>query len=235
MRQKGLVGIFVLVLVLVVAVAGGAYYLGRVSTKSQVNGTTQVTPTTPAPDLYREPNGSAATANWNIYSNSKYGYSIKYPRDLTVWSAKNEHSTQVDLNPSSLKEADRIYIGYEPLIAEAGLPHKSIMVSVFNMEKKLDPFAYLKETNNSFIENNESCRVKSMESLGSKRSRSSNGIMAIGLYECDLSSPGFVATNSYIAIEITQNFYRTDGTQSDVENAEVLFDQILSTFKFTPQ
>ncbi|MBI4065139.1 hypothetical protein HY409_02120 [Candidatus Gottesmanbacteria bacterium] len=30
-------------------------------------------------DLYREPNGSAATADWEIYTNIENGYSLKYP------------------------------------------------------------------------------------------------------------------------------------------------------------
>lgn len=82
--QAGIVGIFVLVLVFVVAVAGGAYYLGRTTTKPQVTGTNQATPTTPTSDLYREPDGSAATANWKTYTDPYYGFVFSYPDVLRV-------------------------------------------------------------------------------------------------------------------------------------------------------
>lgn len=39
-------------------------------------------PVAKADDLYREPNGSAATANWKTYTNEKYQYSFKYPYSL---------------------------------------------------------------------------------------------------------------------------------------------------------
>lgn len=37
---------------------------------------------TPSPDLYREPTGSTATANWKTYTESNNMFSFKYPADL---------------------------------------------------------------------------------------------------------------------------------------------------------
>lgn len=103
MKQRGIIGIFVLILILVVAVAGGAYYLGRFSTKLQPQSTTpspdptaigristkpqptktqQSTQVTPSPE---------PIANWKTYANTEKNFSLQYPSD---WSVKifNESS-----------------------------------------------------------------------------------------------------------------------------------------------
>lgn len=83
MNQKGFAGIFVLVLALVIAVAGGAYYLGRVSTKPQLTKTqqpAQITQTIPSPTISPTPD---PTANWKTYINNEYKYSVLYPDFVT--------------------------------------------------------------------------------------------------------------------------------------------------------
>lgn len=71
-QNKGIVEVFVLVLILVVAIAGGAYYLGRFSTKLQPTKTQQPAQITPSPD---------PTANWKTYTSEDTTFSFKYPSD----------------------------------------------------------------------------------------------------------------------------------------------------------
>lgn len=81
-QNKGLVGIFILVLILAVAVAGGAYYLSRVTSKPQVTETNQATPATPSPSKASATEGDP-TANWKVYT-SNFGFSFKYPENEEV-------------------------------------------------------------------------------------------------------------------------------------------------------
>lgn len=70
-KSSGFVGILVLVVVLVMIVAAGAYYLGKQSGGAGLPSITTQSPTSsPASDL---------TANWKIYTNTKFRISVKYP------------------------------------------------------------------------------------------------------------------------------------------------------------
>lgn len=72
--QKGFAGIFVLIVV-VIAALGGAYYLG--TQKASLPGIKQST-VSPSPSPFDE------TANWKTYANEKFGYSIKYPSHILI-------------------------------------------------------------------------------------------------------------------------------------------------------
>lgn len=82
-NQKGQAGILILVgIVILIAVAGGIFYLGRI-TAPKPHTQTPVTTSSPQPfptptDASREPNGSAKTADWKTYIR-KNVFEIKYP------------------------------------------------------------------------------------------------------------------------------------------------------------
>lgn len=86
MTQKGQTLVYILVGVLIlVSVAGGAYYFGKSSTPKSSPApvvTSQTPQPTPDETVYTE---SDRSANWKTYTNIKYGYSIRYPDD---WSLK---------------------------------------------------------------------------------------------------------------------------------------------------
>lgn len=87
MMQKGQILIWIIVGVLVIAVAGGAYYLGR-STTPKPSATPNVISQTPQPTPTSSPVDE--TANWKTYTNDRFGYSIKYPN---IWKVYPEHFT----------------------------------------------------------------------------------------------------------------------------------------------
>ena len=98
-KEKGFAPIIILVGILViVAVVGGVYYLGvhrsyaPVSTPNpEVTSTLQpssVSQTTPTPDVTSTPN---PTANWQTYTDTQNGFSIKYPTDW--YTAKSTNSS----------------------------------------------------------------------------------------------------------------------------------------------
>lgn len=106
--QKGQVLIWIIVGVLVIAIAGGAYYLGKSwfleqqfaklkackqdtkvcsdgSTVSRINPNCEFAKC--SDEILQE-----KTANWNKYENQKFGLSFKYPQDYLVEESKYENN-----------------------------------------------------------------------------------------------------------------------------------------------
>jgi hypothetical protein len=85
-NQKGFTQI-ILILVIVVVAIGAAYYFGTLKNKS---GLVSVVPTpTPIVKATQTPSPAEAkaqegTANWKTYTNTKYGFSFKYPDGFQV-------------------------------------------------------------------------------------------------------------------------------------------------------
>lgn len=74
--QKGQAQVLILAgIVILLAVAGGIFYLGRITAPKLQNITTSPTP---------QPSPVDETANWKTYTNTKYGYSLKYPPETIL-------------------------------------------------------------------------------------------------------------------------------------------------------
>lgn len=69
--QKGQIFIFLLIGILIIAAAGGAYYLGR-STSPKSSPSPVITSPTPQPSPLDE------TTNWKTYTNDEFKFSFKY-------------------------------------------------------------------------------------------------------------------------------------------------------------
>lgn len=80
--QKGQILIWMVVGVLVIAIAGGIYYLGR-SNSTKQSATPTVVSQTPQPTPSPTPD---ETANWKIYTNTNgsVSYKIQYPDDWVI-------------------------------------------------------------------------------------------------------------------------------------------------------
>lgn len=82
--QKGQATVLILVGILVIAVvASGAFYLGR-QTTPKLSPTPVASQLSSPTDTSPVPTGTGETANWKTYTNDKNGFSLQYPRDLTV-------------------------------------------------------------------------------------------------------------------------------------------------------
>ena len=134
----------ILPLLVIGAVFGGWYIRGVSQTKTvneQITVSPTLSPPTPTPDLYTEATRSA-TADWKTYTNSKYGFSLKYP-------AKGEVR-----DPSCIAEAScPAHIGECGLDIEEMYDENPPGVSIDHLLSiTIDPFSgslakYLKEKN----------------------------------------------------------------------------------------
>lgn len=111
-NKKGFFPIILGVLVLLVIVGGGAYYLG-----TQNKSTKQSTINTPSPTISTQQNnvatspaysnGSVST-NWKTYKNTKYGYTVRYPPTIDITSSnpdgKVEQVKTLEMKPVSSDE-----------------------------------------------------------------------------------------------------------------------------------
>lgn len=96
MDQKGIAYLYILLGALVlVLVAGGAYYIGTRNVQPQqainIPAVSQPTPTV------------APTANWQTYTNAKYMYSFKYPQTWRISSPNDAGAVFITSRPTTKK------------------------------------------------------------------------------------------------------------------------------------
>ena len=88
--QKGLGVIYVLIGVLIIAaVAGGAYYVGSKKAPISVTKNPVSIPQTPQPTS----SSTDKTANWKTYTNTKLKFSFSYPNTYKFEKEDNERAT----------------------------------------------------------------------------------------------------------------------------------------------
>lgn len=108
-QNKGIVGIFVLILILVVAVAGGAYYLGKSSSTQPTSVVFQPSPT---------PSPSDEAVNWRTFASKNEGFTLHYPPDWTIEDTSSGNCGHTKLNGTDCRERfdfvapDRLRVGF---------------------------------------------------------------------------------------------------------------------------
>lgn len=128
--QKGFLLIWILVGVLViVAVAGGAYFLGRQTTpKPSPAPVSQNVQPTPTPDETANPDSIGA--NWKIYEDLELGFSLKYPFNPNFGATGYGHT----------KIINGVIIG--PLQSEP-----DFYLEAYDNPKKLSPLGWVEAKN----------------------------------------------------------------------------------------
>jgi hypothetical protein len=97
--------------VAVVIITIGAYVLGSKQTQTPVQNIVQTIQPSPTPDPTANPD--LIGANWKTYTNSRWGFSLKYPLDATytldnnikngieIWLALDEHTIYIIAVPNT--------------------------------------------------------------------------------------------------------------------------------------
>ncbi|MBI4058539.1 hypothetical protein HY408_02105 [Candidatus Gottesmanbacteria bacterium] len=200
-------------LVLIILSGGGGFYLGRYVFPSKPSQEPTPVPSslsspTPTPDLYREPKGSAATANWKTYSSSTY--SVKFPPDLDM---KEEEGSLLSLSKwgPTQKEGTELYDG----IALRFMPRE--------IGTSLDSYVKVK--------------IEEIKKAGISELVSGPTPIAINGYEGQTYTVKGLGTHKYTILQVKGGGLFMEITDSTVDPGNLGFsktvDQILSTFQFT--
>lgn len=224
--QKGQTGILILAgIVLVIALVGGAYYLGKSATLKSSPAPVVTSPAsrdeqTPQPSPSSSPSLDE-TANWKTYTSTKYGFTLKYPND---WEIKSENeivdsvTTKTTLQSSDLtiKEINIPGVGGEQVTNGSKLEISASNNENFKSYEQLKDFMENKYTGfplNYFTSSREII-VDGVKSI--IKSGRTVTTLALG------SSFGYFFKNG-----VTYQL-----TFTNVQDDDRIFIQILSTFKF---
>jgi len=216
--QRGQTGILILVgVLLLVVVAGGAYYLGRQTSPKSPSApvvTSQIPQPTPASsfDVNPAPTGARETANWKIYTSSHANYSFKYPQEwplviVPVSTGCNPCIEDIDFTPNYIPNSGDTTLG----------------VIIVNKEPKIQS---LDDYVNIQVKGDESKINLNYTTLGGEKAVSyklSGGIPPLPIIEY------VVVKNGYQYILRIEDSKETNKNRD--KNIQI-FNQILSTFKF---
>lgn len=162
---------------------------------------------TPTIDFNREPTSSAATTNWKTYTNSKYQFSLKYPPSWNYKSAP-KYPDIIFFSPYT--------IGF-PEDSEGPFTPVRVAIRQTDVEKDISSFKNAYQYKDFKDENVIIDKVSSRKISGV--------VTGVSYAKGQFNTEVFIPTTD----KITQlSFYETK------EVKRLLFDQILSTFKFLP-
>lgn len=212
MRQKGIVVLPVIIIVLLIGVVG--YFIYQNTQLRQNNSQNQlpqasILTTTPTESLMESSPTINPRANWKTYTNTKYGYTFKYPPEFTL-----DSYGQVSGEEGTIE-----------LTKANNNPQTSILVD-----------ASISETSKSLYLDYKS-RADGNTATGQLIEGGSE--VAVSMSEIQLANniayQGVLESNTDILINILiERNNLIYGLQfiTEVKEDKALFDQILSTFKF---
>lgn len=201
--------LIVLIVIFVLAVGAGAYFLGQQSVKNSPGKTQFMTQkSSPIPD---------ATANWKTYTNSDFGFNLKYPTDWKVTTAFNPtQSPNLKLNLGLTPESSQQNSTVTPIYVSQYDNPDNLSISdwqtQYNKGKQL--------ANNFYSPTDQETTV-----AGAKAYINPKGnCQPYACYQIII----MVKNNVFI-------FHNVNLPNEDYSNNQKIFDQILSTLKFTNQ
>ncbi len=130
MNQKGFANI-VLVIVIVAVLVGAVGYFAFVKKSEPITQQPTPTPTQTNTPVSPTPTPKNGTANWAVYSNTKYNYSFRYPTNFTIYAATDQTKEEVILPTAtsdkvSLTDKKAMLFCCEPLVTSVSVVNGSI-------------------------------------------------------------------------------------------------------------
>src|SRR5260221_2136729 len=237
--------VIILGLVFILGIAGGVYYLG---TQKQTQPQMQSNPATTAlPTLKRGQSQDLAstsaidsTANWKAYTNTQYGFSVKYPSGWNTWSYPD--SVNSPYSYGSSKEVVEISPDTPPTNVKNSSDvisqhfNSYIRILVSPNPSNLSSLDYIKQTYPSYPGLAPVQVLPKLPSLNILDATEITNLSGAGAPGPELT----ISTKSNIITIHTEmvNVYKGDmlDTPQNRANAATrtkLYEQIFSTFKFT--
>lgn len=237
--QEGFAPLFVLVSILIlVLVAGGAYYLGQTKIKpvpnsqpiignlSSLPSPTQLVPT-------QQPQTSIMpdeTVNWKTYTNKKYGFSFNYPPNLTLSPEKEfQHGLSIDLfyngwpAPPSSPPRMNILLDVTKEYAQQQLTDINTILSTKQLSiKGSGIYNYLLLSTNEV-------HGQSLYSFSEEWNNTPGALPPAGGPLSKLVALGVINGMSYNIYYL----YDDPSKKEIISQDQKIFNQIISTFKFT--
>lgn len=226
--QKGFARIIIILgIVLLLGIVGGAYYFGKLSIRPSANpkacteeakicsNGSSVGRTGPNCEFSPCPtaNLDSVVANWKVYTNTKYNFSFQYPPDYKI------NETNISVN--SKLESSAIILSVEP----------TNFTGSYVTE---DPGIYFIVTR---VDKNTIIRNRFDKSTGYE-------FIKVGSYEAAVKN--ILITSTYtgelpVGYKAKQVYIKKDDLIYEIESGNIhdpdsiikIFDQVISTFKFT--
>lgn len=206
MRQKGLSVIFLLLGIgLILGVAAGGYLFGRSSNIGQPQNSV-ITSSSPNTTPTPSPSSiSNLTDDWQTYDNTQFGFTFKYPQ---MWVLVDN----VSGNASGMLSVHQLNI-FNPTREKDALPNITIEISKDNLPEYTSP----KTPTTDMID-------------GIKTDRQSIPSDMQSAIEAEFFKKG---VNNYRITLMYADQKQPEGKETYNQAALTIFNQILSTFKFT--
>lgn len=204
MTQKGFIPILILILIIVAALGGYLVYQNQSSAKPF-----RPLPTA-APDIKSSPTPDE-TANWKTYTNQKFLFSLSYPENIFKFFERQiENETDLFLRLSNLND---------------------------ERESEIRMYVQVSQNNNTM----EDYLNKELNKSSDKQAFTINGISGFSYYHNPVGSSGLPEVPTVFSynffIKNKNNLYQisltTEKGEEYLKEKKALFNQILSTFKFT--
>lgn len=206
MNQKGLAPI--LIVVLIAALAAGGYFIYKLPRTSVTPPTPQTTPApSPTPSPSPALTDTEEISNWKTYTNTRYGYSFKYPQDLYLKTPSAVENTVTFLFEKYRGQTliDQPEFGISA--STDGKPLEELVNSIKAIAKQTGQVVSFQE----------------IKLEGERAYRNENIIK-----DNPMSNITTLVNHNNISYKITL-FY-----SEMTEKQKSLYDQILSTFRFLP-
>lgn len=216
-NQKGFFPVILGVLLLLVIIAGGAYYLGTqtstTSTQPPTNQNNVRTNPTQTPEITQVPQTNDSIVNWKTYTSTKAKYSFKYP---TEWPLVNVPPSQ---GCDVCVEQINITFKYNPNSGDGNVA----IVLIF----KEDKIKALDDYVNIHVRGDSSKVNLQYTTVGGEKAVSYT--LSGGLPPLPVIEYAVVKNGLYYIIRLDDSIETNKNKEKNVQ----LFNEMLSTFKFT--
>ncbi len=236
--QKGQILVWIIVGSIIIVVAGGfLFYTNyKTSVSDRTNNRTKpvsqnpvVTSQTPQPtsspslsDASPAPTSAGETANWKTYTNNEYPYEIKYPSTLDIIESTGDYYNQ-SFNVVNLRNyPSEEEFKYKDAISITIL--SKTLANVGNLQKWLEDISI-----GPRVDGTTGPRVRKFSPI---KVSSNDALVYFSGEESIYKNIAIYKNNNLIIFSLNPTG-ETGSSYDENPNSVKIFDQILSTFKFT--